>query len=213
MLAPEFAATQEGTLHFHYLLPGNGGFLRVASSVEEHVTQLAEVLRDPALIGEQTERFVRDFIRPHGLTTACTPILADLLQRTALEARRITAPETVGARLWRVAAWPLAVLLKWISLGESGSVVARRVMYESWNKLGRTWRILIKRLILRPARLLIWLLAMSVRMMRRYVRRVLRLAITVPGRMLRAVRHVRYHVGVWIRGDAPAGIDGHDGRG
>ncbi len=33
LLTPEFAGTQEGTLHFHYLLPENGGFLRVAHSL------------------------------------------------------------------------------------------------------------------------------------------------------------------------------------
>jgi hypothetical protein len=36
LLTPEFAGTQEGTLHFHYLLPENGGFLRVAHSLDEH---------------------------------------------------------------------------------------------------------------------------------------------------------------------------------
>ena len=59
LLTPEFAGTQEGTLHFHYLLPENGGFLRVAHALDEHVAQLAEVLRHPELVREQTERFVR----------------------------------------------------------------------------------------------------------------------------------------------------------
>jgi hypothetical protein len=213
LLAPEFAATQEGTLHFHYLLPENGGFLRVAASIDEHVRQLAEALRNPDRIREQTERFVAGFIRPHGLGTACTPILTDVLQRAALQGRRGTTPETAGARLWRCAAWPLAVVLKWISLGESGSALAKRAMYETWNRLGRTWRILIKRLILRPTRLLIWLAGLTVRRLRRYLRWAARVAMTVPARVLRAVRHARYQVGVWIRGDAPAGIDGHDGRG
>jgi hypothetical protein len=39
-VADRFAGTQEGTLHFHYLLPENGGFLRMARSVAEHVEQL-----------------------------------------------------------------------------------------------------------------------------------------------------------------------------
>jgi hypothetical protein len=37
--------------------------------------------------------------------------------------------------------------------------------------------------------------------------------LTMPGRMLRAARHARYHVAVWIRGEAAAGMDGRDGRG
>ena len=54
VLAPEFAATQEGTVHFHYLLPENGGFLRVAQSIEQHVGQLSEVLRTPDITRQQT---------------------------------------------------------------------------------------------------------------------------------------------------------------
>jgi hypothetical protein len=46
LLTPEFAGTQEGTLHFHYLLPENGGFLRVAHSLDEHEAQLAEVFAE-----------------------------------------------------------------------------------------------------------------------------------------------------------------------
>jgi hypothetical protein len=67
ILADEFAATQEGTLHFHYLLPENGGFLRVAQSIPEHVAQISEALRQPELTRDQTARFVRSFLRPRGL--------------------------------------------------------------------------------------------------------------------------------------------------
>ena len=42
ILAPQFA--QETTLHFHYLLAENGGFVHVAASLPEHVAQLAEVV-------------------------------------------------------------------------------------------------------------------------------------------------------------------------
>ncbi len=44
---PEFAGSQDGTLHYQHLLPENGGFLRVASSFDAHVEQLSGVLRDP----------------------------------------------------------------------------------------------------------------------------------------------------------------------
>ena len=75
VLAPEFA--QESTLHFHYLLAENGGFLHVASSLEEHVTQLGRVLEDDAAGAERRRRFVESFVRPRGLERAATPILAD----------------------------------------------------------------------------------------------------------------------------------------
>ncbi len=41
---PEYAGTQEGTLHFHYLLSENGGLLHMADSLEEHTRQLAVAL-------------------------------------------------------------------------------------------------------------------------------------------------------------------------
>jgi hypothetical protein len=81
LLTPEFAGTQEGTLHFHYLLPENGGFLRVAHSLDEHEVQLAEVLQNPALVREQTERFVASFIRPQGLDVRCRPPRAGAVER------------------------------------------------------------------------------------------------------------------------------------
>jgi len=93
MLTPEFANTQEGTIHFHHLLPENGGFLRIASTVEQHVDQLGDCLRDPAATRVETERFVASFIRPHGRDRAATPIFADVVEQLAtIQPRPPTAP-------------------------------------------------------------------------------------------------------------------------
>jgi hypothetical protein len=93
MLTPEFANTQEGTIHFHHLLPENGGFLRIASTVEQHVDQLGDCLRDPAATRAETERFVASFIRPHGRDRAATPIFADVVEHLAtIEPQPPTAP-------------------------------------------------------------------------------------------------------------------------
>jgi hypothetical protein len=81
VLAPEFA--QESTLHFHYLLEENGGFLHVASSLEEHARQLAGVLDEEAADAERRRRFVESFVRPHGLDRPATPILADAVEQLA----------------------------------------------------------------------------------------------------------------------------------
>ena len=81
----DFAKTQGGTLHFHYMLPENGGFLRVATSLEEHAAQLADCLTDGDIAAEQLRRFVGAFLRPHGLERGCTPILADELESLAME--------------------------------------------------------------------------------------------------------------------------------
>ncbi len=79
IVAGPFAATQEGTLHFHHLLPENGGFLRVASTLGEHVGQLAGVVQHPEAARAETQRFVASFIRPHGVDTPCVPRVADAI--------------------------------------------------------------------------------------------------------------------------------------
>ena len=81
ILAPEFSTTQEGTLHFHYLLPEHGGCVRVARDFQEHIRQLAFVLRSPDTVKEETHRFVGTFIRPHGIHRPCTPLMADAIER------------------------------------------------------------------------------------------------------------------------------------
>ena len=89
----DFSRTQGGTLHFHYLLPENGGFLRVATTLEEHVTQLAGTLHDAEAAGAELTSFVSTFLRPHGIDRSCTPILADALEAIVDGRRR---------RPWRV---------------------------------------------------------------------------------------------------------------
>jgi hypothetical protein len=81
VLEPKFA--QEGTLHFHHLLEENGGFLHTASSIEEHLGQLARVLDEGEEGAEQRRRFVESFVRPHGLERPATPIFADEVEQLA----------------------------------------------------------------------------------------------------------------------------------
>jgi hypothetical protein len=83
MLAEEFAGTQEGTVHFHHLLPENGGCVRIASTLEEHVRQLSERLGDPEAARAETQRFISSFIRPHGVERPATPIFVDTIERLA----------------------------------------------------------------------------------------------------------------------------------
>ncbi len=159
MLTPDFAGTQEGTLHFRYLLPENGGFLRVAASIEEHLPQLDAVLRDPALTRQQTENFVATFLRPHGLAEPCTPILADTIARLGAGGPRPPQRETAGTRVLRVLIWPLAVLAWFLNLGGDIRGVAWRAAYESFDWMRRRTRRFIrqfplaaKRAVVLPAR-------------------------------------------------------------
>jgi hypothetical protein len=102
LAAGEFFGTQEGTLHFHHLLPEHGGFLRMAYTLPEHVAQLADVMARPDVARADTDRFVRSFIRPHGIDRAATPILVDAvvtLGGTTRKARHLA--------WWAPALWPV----------------------------------------------------------------------------------------------------------
>jgi len=111
LLTPDFARTQEGTLHFHYLLPENGGFLRVARTIEEHVAQLSAVLRDPAGARAETDRFVRAFVRPLGVDRPCTPIVADAIEALAAAPAPRRDHDTLADRATRAALFPLSFLI------------------------------------------------------------------------------------------------------
>jgi hypothetical protein len=82
VLLPELRGAQEDTLHFHYLLPENGGALTVASSFEEHVAQLKEA-RSAVASDEWRRRFLTGFVRPGGLSEPAAPRLVDDLERYA----------------------------------------------------------------------------------------------------------------------------------
>jgi hypothetical protein len=116
--AAEFSGTQEGTIHFHYLLPENGGFVRLASSIDEHLQQLQQTLRDPEGAQAELTRFVHSFVRPHGVDTPATPIFADTIERLA--AMPAPAPRRTSA-----AAYPLrAALLLASAYGFVGGLFA-----------------------------------------------------------------------------------------
>jgi hypothetical protein len=105
VLAEEFKDTQQGTLHFRYLLAENGGFLRIAGSLEEHARQLAETLAAPEIGREACARFVGSFIRPAGRDVAATPILVDALERLALAGRQERARMSILLYPVRVMLW------------------------------------------------------------------------------------------------------------
>lgn len=80
ILASEFQNTQQGTLHFRYLLPENGGCLLVASNLEEHLQQLHESINDSETIRAKIEQFVVSFVRPHGIDKPAVPILVEAIK-------------------------------------------------------------------------------------------------------------------------------------
>ena len=105
--APQFAGSQGKTLHYRHLLPENGGFLRVASTLDEHTAQVSAVLGDPVSARSELARFVATFIRPHGLDRPATPVLADAILRYGTAPAPATVRPSPAAAMLRV---PLRVL-------------------------------------------------------------------------------------------------------
>ncbi len=87
VLLPELRGAQEQTLHFHYLLPENGGALVVARSLEEHLGQLRALLGGETPDEDWRDEFLRGFVRPRGLEQPVAPLLVDDLERFAGVAR------------------------------------------------------------------------------------------------------------------------------
>jgi hypothetical protein len=82
LLVPEFSGGQQGTLHFDYPLKEHGGFVEIAADFAMHRRQLASAIAgdyDPAAI----RSFIREFLRPHGLDTAATALMADAVETLA----------------------------------------------------------------------------------------------------------------------------------
>ncbi len=104
---PEFAGTQEGTLHFRYVMAENGGFVHVGE-LDAHLDALADVLAHGDEHAARTRRFVESFVRPHGLDHPAAPIMADAMEAVArLSPSR--APRSPGTRLLRVLLTPAAL--------------------------------------------------------------------------------------------------------
>ena len=70
---------QKETLHFRYLLQGQGGHVNLAEDFDQHRAQLSA-----ALAGDfdrtAITRFVERFVRPHGVDRPVAPIVADAIE-------------------------------------------------------------------------------------------------------------------------------------
>jgi hypothetical protein len=75
-----YRATQWGTLHFRYLLREAGGPVDTAADAAEHREQVRRALGEPNAGADARRAFVESFIRPHGLSVAATPRLADVIE-------------------------------------------------------------------------------------------------------------------------------------
>jgi hypothetical protein len=105
ILPPEFRANQEGTLHFRYLQTVGGGLLTTSRSLDEHAEQLAGMLAgDTADVLARQGRFVKEFVRPHGLDVSATTVMADAIEHLGAlrpdgETRRAGLVARIGLRV------------------------------------------------------------------------------------------------------------------
>lgn len=148
LLAPEFAETQEGTLHFHHLLEVNGGLLHVARTFEEHLCQLARALDPSHRQSEKSRRFIEAFVRPHGLDVPATPMLAATLEAAAAASPPRPRPRPLSAQLVRPLLAPLARRFEGGQTGPARLGEALRRGVRSSLQSGRAKRV-ARRYILR----------------------------------------------------------------
>jgi hypothetical protein len=109
---PEYAGTQEGTLHFRYLLSANGGLLHMAATLDEHVAALAGALDRTEADDRKLRAFVEGFVRPRGLDTPATPVLADAIEALAALPKPVPERPGVGLLLVRAALYPVGTVMK-----------------------------------------------------------------------------------------------------
>lgn len=109
-----FRASQEGTLHFHYLT--DGGLLEVANSFEEHLVQISRALNNPDGTQQQVQDFIAHFVRPAGLDRPATDIVVEAIENAqTIKAQPWTVPSL--APLARALLWPVALPVRSKVLG------------------------------------------------------------------------------------------------
>jgi hypothetical protein len=89
LLVPEFAASQEGVLHFEHVR----NIAHIAETMDEHLERLREVVINELKLGDAELEFTQRFVRPHGVGQPASPIFVAALEelasrKPALQARR-----------------------------------------------------------------------------------------------------------------------------
>src|SRR6266545_2528317 len=127
---------QEGTIHFHYLLNVNGGLLRVARTLDEHVQLLAESLAPEGGGDTKARSFVEGFIRPFGLSEAATPRFADAIETLAAAPAPRPSGDGLVERLLRLALYPAVGALQLLLVSQPHRKRAR-LKLRKWSQDGR----------------------------------------------------------------------------
>jgi len=140
VLLPEFFEHQEGTLHFRYLLEVEGGVLHASRTLEHHLTQLGQLLREPEQAQQKSARFVRSFLRPRGLDVAASAVFVEELEQRVSQGALAPARPPSSARVWRTAfSWLVRHrntdrVRPWLQSEKEAGI------YEKRRKRDREWR-------------------------------------------------------------------------
>jgi len=93
LIIPGFDEGQVGTIHFQYLVEAYGGLATIAKSFDEHHRQLAEVVKGEPIVSAKSRAFAEKFLRPHGINTPVSAILASEIERAGTITRApVTTP-------------------------------------------------------------------------------------------------------------------------
>jgi hypothetical protein len=143
VVAEEFAATQDGTLHFQHLKNVEGGLLHLAANLDEHVAQLASLVDDGSAERQSARQFIQAFVRPYGLDVPATPRVVAEIERVAADAREARVP-SLATRILRIALLPAAVVTTVLTMERA----KLRSMILHWTRPARlAFRGLVSRLI------------------------------------------------------------------
>jgi hypothetical protein len=117
LLAPEFADTQAGTVHFQYLT--EYGFLTAARSWEEHLGHLAAALRGDAGFDEASWKRALKFVRPGGDDRPSTERVVEAIEAAARAGRVVHRDRSLGKAGWMLARLALAPWLGTIAVPDA----------------------------------------------------------------------------------------------
>ncbi len=102
---PELFHGQRGTVHFQHLARLDGGLIRTAPSLEDHLRTLSELVRRDTYAHDQRSMdFVRSFVRPRGLDVRPGDVFVDEMVKLCNDASQIAPPRGVPRMLGAVLA-------------------------------------------------------------------------------------------------------------
>ncbi len=100
--------SQKETMHYHYLK--EGGLLFTDTTFNDHIERLNRILKDSELYCKNLKIFNEKFVRPHGLKTACTPLVVDAIEQAVCK-KQIPESYNIRSKVAMVFIFSIALLV------------------------------------------------------------------------------------------------------